>query len=119
MALATTGAGAASAPPRCRARGPGAQRCLSHNEAAIKGRDRLRFTLTDIELDDAIDVLLCLSRDERYPRGGDVLLTELERRQDGAPAEDVRMRSGVFDMLPNAVQEILGEHVSVKRRRAA
>jgi len=89
------------------------------NEGAIKRLDRLRFTLTDIELNDAIDVLLRLGHGGRYSIGWDVLMTELERRQDGVPAEDVRMQSGVFDTLPRAVQGMLGEHVSVKRGLAA
>jgi hypothetical protein len=85
----------------------------------MKRRPRLRFTLTDIELDGAIDVFDCLIQGEGYPIGWELLMTELERRQDGAPAEDVRMRSGVFDRLPSAVQEILGEHISVERCHAA
>jgi hypothetical protein len=86
---------------------------------AIKRLDRLRFTLTDVELGDAIDVLSISVTASRHATGWDVLMTELERRQDGAPAEDVRLQSSVFDTLPSAVQEILGEHVSVKHRLAA
>lgn len=86
---------------------------------SMQRRLRLRFTLTDVSLSDAIDVLGNRSDGERSAVGWDLLMTELERRQDGGPGKDVRMPSRVFDKLPSAVREILRERISVDSRRAA
>lgn len=85
----------------------------------MQHRQRLRFTVTGLALGHAIDVLNFVSRGQRCSVGWDLLMAELERRQDGRPGMDVRMASRAFDELPSAVREILGERVSVGDRRAA
>lgn len=79
----------------------------------------MQLTVTDFTLSHAIDLLDYLSRGERCSVGADLLMAELERRQDGGPGEDIRMPSRAFDKLPSAVRKILDDRVSVDDRRAA
>ena len=74
---------------------------------------RLRFTLSDAELNAVVDMLAAGNPFAFHRRAWETLMTEVERRQDGRPAEDVRLWSGVYDTLPTPVQRMLSEHVSV------
>jgi hypothetical protein len=81
---------------------------------------RLRFRLTDDDLDHAID-LLCstFDGDAVHREACETLRREAERREDGEPPQDIQMSSAVFDTLPGAVQALLFNHVSAEPRRAA
>lgn len=80
---------------------------------------RLRLSLTNEHLDAAIDLLSGFYPSVLHPRGWASLTTELERRHDGEPPQDVEMMSGVFQTLPSAVQGLLREHVRADARHAA
>ena len=70
----------------------------------------LRFTLSDADLNAIVDILADDNPFVLHRRAWDALMTEVERRQDGGPAGDVRLWSGVYDTLPTSVQRMLSEH---------
>lgn len=80
---------------------------------------RLKLSLTDDDLDVAIDLLSAFHPGVLHPRAWQSLTTELERRQDGRPPQDVEMMSGVFETLPWSVQGLLRHRIGARMRRAA
>ena len=80
---------------------------------------RLKLSLTDEDLDAAIHLLIAFHPGVLYPRAWASLTTERERRQDGQPAQDIQMMSGVFETLPASVQNLLRQHIGAYLRRAA
>ena len=80
---------------------------------------RLRFRLTDDDLNDAIDLLCTFDGDAVHRDACETLRREAERREDGESPEDIQMPSAVFDTLPAAVQALLFNYVSAEPRRAA
>lgn len=80
---------------------------------------RLRFTLSDQELNEVIDVLSDFGASWLHRNAWETLMSEIERRQDGQPRRDIDIMSGVFDALPSVVQAMLRRHVSTEARRIA
>jgi hypothetical protein len=80
---------------------------------------RLRFTLTDEDLDEAINLLCGFDAYAFHPDACDILMREVERRQDGETPQDIQIASRTFDRLPAVVRALLFNHVSVEPRRAA
>jgi hypothetical protein len=80
---------------------------------------RLRFTLSNGDLEAAIDLLSSFYPPVLHQRAWDIMMSEAERRQDGEAPLDIEMASGVFDTLPSVVQALLCHHVSANPRRAA
>jgi hypothetical protein len=80
---------------------------------------RLKLSLTNEDLDAAIDLLGAFYPSVLHPRAWAGLTTERERRRDGGPPQDIDMMSGVFQTLPSAVQGLLRHHVNAHGRRAA
>src|SRR5687768_16560805 len=79
---------------------------------------RLKLSLTTEDLDTAIDLLGAFYPYVLHPRAWASLMTERERRRDGAPPQDIDMMSGVFQTLPSAVQGLLRHHIHPDARRA-
>jgi hypothetical protein len=80
---------------------------------------RLRFTLSDQELNEIIDALSDFGASWLHRNAWETLMSEIERRQDGEARRDVDIMSGVFDTLPAVVQAMLRNHVSPEARRVA
>jgi hypothetical protein len=80
---------------------------------------RLRFTLSDVDLNGAIDVLSDFGAAWLHRTAWEILMSEMERRQDGQLRRDVELMSGVFDTLPSVVQAMLRNHASAESPRAA
>jgi hypothetical protein len=72
---------------------------------------RLKLSLTNEDLDTAIELLGAFDPGVLHPRAWAGLMTERERRRDGAPPQDIDMMSGVFETLPSVVQGLLRHHV--------
>ena len=79
---------------------------------------RLKLSLTDDDLDAAIDLLSAFHPGVLYPRAWRSLTMELGRRRHGEPPHDIEMMSGVFETLPGSVQGLLRHHVGIHLRRA-
>ena len=80
---------------------------------------RLRFAVSDTNLNAAIDQLSCLPPDVVHHNARDILCTEAERREDGEPPHEIRMPSAVFDTVPDSVQRLLCDPVPADTRQAA
>jgi hypothetical protein len=68
---------------------------------------RLRFTVSDADLNEALELLAPLSPSFFHHTAWEILTTELARREGGQPPEDLRLMSGVYETLPSAVQRLL------------
>ena len=79
---------------------------------------RLRFNLSDHELNGVIDWLSDFGASWLHRNAWEVLMAEMERRQDGHPHREIELGSGVFDSLPSVIQVVLRDHVSTEPRRA-
>lgn len=79
---------------------------------------RLKLSLSNEDLDTAIELLGAFDPGVLHPRAWAGLMTERERRRDGAPPQDIDMMSGVFETLPSVVQGLLRHHVRADARRA-
>jgi hypothetical protein len=80
---------------------------------------RLRFTLSDRELNGIIDLLSDFGACWLHRNAWEILMSEMEQRQDGQPPRDIELMSGVFDTLPPAIQAMLRNHMSTEPRRVA
>lgn len=81
--------------------------------------ERLRFTLNDTDLGEAVDLLGDFGPDVLHQNAWDILSTEVARRKHGHPPQDIQMMSGVFETLPSVVQAFLDNHRRRESRRAA
>jgi hypothetical protein len=83
-----------------------------------RGTSRLCFTLSDTDLDAAIDLLSRFYPSLLHPHGWAVLAAEWERRRLTHRPRDIEMTRAVFDRLPSVVQAHLRNNVSAERRAA-
>lgn len=80
---------------------------------------RYRFRLTDPTLHGVVEMLAMRNIFALHPRAWDALMSEVDRRRRGEPAQDVVMWNGVYETLPSPVQAFLCNHVRIESRRAA
>ena len=80
---------------------------------------RLRFTLSDQELNGVVDRLSDFGASWLHRNAWEILMSEIERRQDGQASSDIELMSSVFDALPSVVQAMLHSHVSSEPRKVA
>lgn len=80
---------------------------------------RLRFTLGDADLNLVIDLLSDFGASWLHRDAWEILMSEMEQRQDGMPARDIELWSSIFDSLPPVVQTFLRKHMSTEPRRVA
>jgi hypothetical protein len=80
---------------------------------------RLRFAVSDTNLNAAIDQLSGLPPDVLHRNAWDILCTEAERRDDGEPPHEIRMPSGIFDTVPDSIQRLLCDQARAETRQAA
>jgi hypothetical protein len=80
---------------------------------------RLRFTVSDENLERVIRALSGFYPSVLHPRAWASVMSEMEHRQAGRPPQAVVMMSGVFETLPSVVQALLRDHDGAEQRRAA
>jgi hypothetical protein len=68
---------------------------------------RLRFTVSDADLNEALDLLAPFSPSFFHRTAWETLTSERARREGGEPPEDLRLMSGVYETLPLPVQRLL------------